>query len=38
VNIGPVPVELGRALNRALEIRQVADYKGDAVGPTKRCG
>jgi uncharacterized protein (UPF0332 family) len=31
VKPGKVPVELGRALNRAEEIRLVADYKGDPV-------
>lgn len=31
VKSGRVPVELGRALNRAEEIRLIADYKGDAV-------
>lgn len=31
VKNGPVPVELGRALNRAEEIRLIADYKGDSV-------
>lgn len=28
---GPVPKEMGRLLNRAEEIRLVADYKGDSV-------
>lgn len=31
VKNGPVPKEQGRLLNRAQEIRQVADYKGDSV-------
>ena len=31
VKPGRVPLELGRALNRAEEIRLIADYKGDAV-------
>ena len=31
VKPGLVPIELGRALNRAEEIRLVADYKGDPV-------
>jgi uncharacterized protein (UPF0332 family) len=31
VKNGPVSRELGRILNRAQEIRQVADYKGDSV-------
>lgn len=33
VKNGPVPRELGRLLNRAEEIRVVADYNGDSVGP-----
>jgi uncharacterized protein (UPF0332 family) len=33
VKTGKVPIELGRALNRAEEIRLVADYKGDPVNP-----
>ena len=28
---GPVSREMGRLLNRALEIRQVADYRGNSV-------
>ena len=31
VKNGPVSKEMGRLLNRALEIRQVADDKGDSV-------
>lgn len=31
VKTGCVPVELGKALNRAEELRLVADYKGDPV-------
>jgi uncharacterized protein (UPF0332 family) len=31
VKTGPVSTELGRALNRAEEIRLIADYKGDPV-------
>ena len=31
VKHGPVSKEMGRFLNRAQEIRQVADYKGDSV-------
>ena len=31
VKNGPISKELGRLLNRAQEIRQVADYKGDSV-------
>jgi uncharacterized protein (UPF0332 family) len=31
VKPGRVPVELGRALNRAEEIRRAADYKGDSI-------
>ncbi len=33
VKTGRVPVELGRGLNKAEEIRLVADYKGDSVDP-----
>ncbi len=33
VKTGQVDVEWGRALNRAEEIRLVADYKGEAVRP-----
>lgn len=33
VKSGRVPVELGRALNRAEEIRLIADYRGDSVEP-----
>ncbi len=28
-----VPIELGKALNRAEELRLIADYKGDSVEP-----
>ena len=35
VKPGILPVELGRAFNKALEIRQVADYRGDPVAPDK---
>ncbi|HSF48299.1 MAG TPA: hypothetical protein VLA73_08055 [Burkholderiales bacterium] len=31
VKVGLVPVELGRALNKAEEIRRAADYKGDRI-------
>ena len=31
VKTGTLPVEMGRALNRAHEIRQIADYTGDEV-------
>lgn len=31
VKNGPISIELGRLLNRAEEIRLVADYKGDSV-------
>jgi uncharacterized protein (UPF0332 family) len=31
VKNGPVSKDMGRLLNRALEIRHVADYKGDSV-------
>lgn len=31
VKTGRVPVELGKALNRAEELRLVADYKGDPI-------
>jgi len=31
VKNGPVSKDMGRLLNRAQEIRQVADYKGDSV-------
>lgn len=31
VKAGRVPVELGRALNKAEELRRIADYKGDPV-------
>lgn len=34
VKNGPVPKEVGRLLNRAHEIRLVADYNGDSVEPT----
>lgn len=33
VKNGRVPKELGRLLNRAHEIRQIADYTGDSVEP-----
>jgi len=33
VKPGRVALELGRALNRVEEIRLIADYKGDAIGP-----
>lgn len=33
VKNGRVPRELGRLLNRAHEIRQIADYTGDSVEP-----
>jgi uncharacterized protein (UPF0332 family) len=33
VKPGRVQVELGRALNRAEEIRLIADYRGDSVEP-----
>lgn len=33
VKNGPVPKEVGRLLNRAHEIRQVADYNGESVEP-----
>jgi len=33
VKTGRVPVELGRGINKAEEIRLVADYKGDPVDP-----
>ena len=33
VKTGRVPVDLGRALNRAQEIRLIADYKGNTVEP-----
>lgn len=33
VKTGVVPVELGRAFNRAQNIRQVADYTGDLITP-----
>jgi len=32
VKTGRVPIELGRALNKAEELRLVADYKGDPIG------
>lgn len=32
VKTGEVPVEMGKSLNRALEVRLVADYRGDSVG------
>ena len=33
VKNGPIPKEIGRLLNRAHEIRLVADYTGDSVEP-----
>lgn len=33
VKTGLVPIELGRAFNRAQNIRQVADYTGDLIAP-----
>ncbi|MDP2811429.1 MAG: HEPN domain-containing protein [Rhodocyclaceae bacterium] len=33
VKHGPLSLDLGRSLNRAEEIRLVADYKGDSVEP-----
>ena len=33
VKTGKVSVELGRALNRAEEIRLIADYQGESVDP-----
>ena len=33
VKTGLVPLELGRAFNRAQNIRQVADYTGDLIAP-----
>jgi uncharacterized protein (UPF0332 family) len=33
VKNGPLPREVGRLLNRAQEIRLVADYRGDVVEP-----
>ena len=33
VKTGRVPVELGRALNRAAEIRLIADYKDEPIDP-----
>ncbi|MHB0981639.1 MAG: HEPN domain-containing protein [Thermoleophilia bacterium] len=35
VKTGLLPVEFGKALNRAAEIRLVADYTGDEVTPDK---
>jgi uncharacterized protein (UPF0332 family) len=35
VKHGPISRDMGRLLNRALEIRQVADYKGDSVEPAE---
>ncbi len=32
VKTGKLPMEMGKALNRAHEIRQIADYTGDEVG------
>lgn len=34
VKNGPISKEVGRLLNRAHEMRLVADYKGDSVGPS----
>ena len=31
VKTGRVPIELGKALNRAEELRLIADYKGDPI-------
>lgn len=33
VKDGPVPREIGRLLKQAEEIRIVADYSGDSIGP-----
>lgn len=33
VKTGRVPLELGKALNRVDELRLIADYKGDSIGP-----
>ena len=33
VKNGPVPIEIGRLLKQAEEIRIVADYSGDSIGP-----
>lgn len=33
VKNGPIPKEIGRLLNRAHEIRLIADYNGDSVHP-----
>lgn len=33
VRTGRVPIALGRLLNRAHEVRLVADYRGEAVSP-----
>ena len=38
VKTGRVPVELGRALNRAAEIRLIADYKDEPVDPERAAG
>lgn len=35
VKNGPISKEIGRLLNRAHEIRQIADYTGDTVEPDK---
>jgi uncharacterized protein (UPF0332 family) len=35
VKTGRVPIELGRALNRAEELRLIADYKGDPAEPAQ---
>ena len=35
VKTGRLPAELGKALNRAAEIRQIADYTGDEVTAEK---
>ena len=38
VKTGKVPVEMGRLLNRAHEIRLVADYTGDCMEPAEAAG
>jgi len=37
VKTGRFPLELGKALNRAAEIRLIADYTGDEVTMEKAC-
>jgi uncharacterized protein (UPF0332 family) len=37
VKTGQVPVALGKALNRAEELRLLADYKGDPVDEENAC-